>query len=152
MTIHLNEGRSSLAEILKEKPASTSILGVTVLTSTSYEDFSDIGIDTDKIKNSTELVIARARTAKEEGVNGIVCSPLEVRAVKEALGADFCVITPGVRLADDTGADDQKRTATPSGAVANGADYIVVGRPIRDAKDPARVAELIAADIAQILT
>jgi orotidine-5'-phosphate decarboxylase len=88
--------------------------------------------------------------AKEAGCAGVVCSGLEARAVKEACGEGFLVVAPGIRSSTDA-KDDQKRTTTPYEAVYNGADYIVVGRPIRNAADPARAAEEISEEIGRAL-
>jgi len=119
-------------------------LGVTVLTSLSAEAFPEAGID--KGFTPASLVLHRARVAKSAGCAGIVCSGQEARAVRDALGPDFLIVTPGVRSADDA-VGDQKRVVTPFEAVKNGADYIVVGRPIRKAPDPVEAAKRIAAEI-----
>jgi orotidine-5'-phosphate decarboxylase len=88
-----------------------------------------------------------ARTA---GCAGVVCSGLEVRAIKEHIGRDFLAVTPGIRPAWVAGgADDQMRRATPAEALAAGADYLVIGRPIRDARDPRAAALEVAAEIAE---
>ncbi len=84
------------------------------------------------------------RLAWEEGVRAFVCSPHEASVLRAALGPDATLVTPGVRAAAATRADDQKRTMTAGEAVANGADWVVVGRPIRDAADPAAAARAIA--------
>ena len=150
VTIHLSEGVPMIKAILDEGEGSTTVLGVTVLTSTSSDDLPDIGIDSEKFPEPGGLVIHRARMAKNAGLKGFVSSPLEVRALKEALGDDIIVITPGIRLAD-SGKDDQKRIATPTSAIKDGADYLVVGRPIRDAEDPVRIAERIVREIEEAL-
>jgi orotidine-5'-phosphate decarboxylase len=90
-------------------------------------------------------VVERALLAKKGGCDGVIASPLEIEAIKKACGKDFAVITPGVRLEDRH--DDQKRTATPAAAIQAGADFIVVGRPIIAAPDPAAVARLITEQI-----
>ena len=111
----------------------------------SADDFKEAGIDPAYSK-SQELVLHRARVARLAGCAGVVCSGLEAGAVKDEFGAGFLVVTPGVRSADDA-ADDQKRVVTPADAMRNGADYIVVGRPIRKAPDPKAVARRICAEI-----
>ena len=146
VTVHLSEGRPMISAILGEGDTGTTVLGVTVLTSTAADDLTDIGIDPEKFPEPGKLVVHRARMAKEAGLKGFVASPLEARALKEALGDDIIVVTPGIRLAD-SGKDDQKRIATPASAIRDGADYLVVGRPIRDAVDPVKTAELIAKEI-----
>lgn len=146
VTVHLSEGSPMISVILDEGDTGTTVLGVTVLTSTSADDLTDIGIDSEKFPEPGKLVIHRARMAKEAGLKGFVSSPLEVRALKEALGDDIIVVTPGIRLAD-SGKDDQKRIATPASAIRDGADYLVVGRPIRDSVDPVKTAEAIVREI-----
>ena len=86
--------------------------------------------------NPQEMVVSLARMAREAGVAGVVASAQELRLIKDALGEDFVVVTPGIRL-PDAGKDDQTRVVTPEAAVRDGADYIVVGRPIIAASDPA---------------
>jgi orotidine-5'-phosphate decarboxylase len=94
------------------------------------------------------LVLHKAAMAKAAGCTGVVCSGWEVKVIKSSLGKDFMTVTPGIR--PDWGGetqDDQKRVMTPARAVLNGADYLVIGRPIRDAVDPAAAADRIAAEI-----
>jgi len=92
----------------------------------------------------------RAEMAKAAGCMGIVCSGLEVSAVKSRFGREFIAVTPGIRpLWDGVSADDQERITTPAQAVINGSDYIVIGRPIRNAKDPQSAAKRIADEIAK---
>ncbi len=152
LTVHVGGGRSSLEALSSLKDCPTIALGVTVLTSLSTEDLNEVGIDTDRFSEPGALVLERARLAKEAGLKGVVSSPMEVRAIKEALGEDFIVVTPGIRLADREGTDDQKRVATPYSAITDGADYIVVGRPIRDAKNPADAAKEITEEIDRALS
>ncbi|MFH1368539.1 MAG: orotidine-5'-phosphate decarboxylase [Elusimicrobiota bacterium] len=94
---------------------------------------------------SVEDVVERAKLAKSCGLDGVIASPLEIKAIKEACGADFTVVTPGIRT--DGAKDDQKRTATPVEAVTAGADFIVVGRPVIEAKDPIAAARKILEEI-----
>ncbi len=107
------------------------LIGVTVLTSLDRDDLASIGCP----GTPGERVLALARLARDAGLDGIVCSPLEASVARAALGADFLLVTPGVRPA---GAEvgDQKRVMTPAEAVAAGADYLVIGRPITQAPDP----------------
>jgi orotidine-5'-phosphate decarboxylase len=95
-----------------------------------------------------EQVLERARLAKDSGVDGVIASPLEIEAIKQSCGAAFSVVTPGIRPVQRN--DDQKRTATPAAAVKAGADFIVVGRPVIEAPDPAAVAKQIAEEIENI--
>jgi orotidine-5'-phosphate decarboxylase len=107
------------------------LLAVTVLTSVDDADLACDGYS----KTASELVAWRAQNAKEDGVDGLICSPLDVRAVRVITGPEMILVTPGVRSAG-TAAADQKRIATPAEAVANGADYLVIGRQITRAPDP----------------
>ena len=107
-----------------------------MLTSLSQEDLRDMGIQTEV----HELVLARARQAIELGCDGVVASGLEAHALRASLGAKPLIVTPGIRPAENRPADDQKRVVTVEQALRNGADYIVVGRPIRNAADPYEAA------------
>lgn len=119
------------------------LLAVTVLTSFGPEDLADLGYTC----SASELVATRARQAAIAGVDGIVCSPLEVAAVRAIVGPGLSLVTPGVRSAGrDKG--DQKRVATPAEAVRNGADYLVIGRQITRAADPAAEAARVLEEIA----
>jgi orotidine-5'-phosphate decarboxylase len=148
VTVHCDEG-SALLKAAVEAAGKTKVLGVTVLTSLSVEGFKEAGIDP-RFKDAEELVLHRARVAQEAGCAGVVCSGQEARAVREELGPDFLVVTPGIRSPEDD-AGDQLRTSTPYEAIVNGADYIVVGRPIRNAKDPVGAASKIASEIDRAL-
>jgi len=120
------------------------VLAVTVLTSSTGETLREIGIDVPV----EEQVVRLARLAHKAGVDGVVASPREVPLIREACGADFLIVTPGVRPAF-AAADDQKRIMTPREAIVSGADYLVIGRPISAASDPVRAAELIVEEMAQ---
>jgi orotidine-5'-phosphate decarboxylase len=120
------------------------ILAVTVLTSYDDGDLSDAGYDTTVQK----LVAARADQARTLGVDGLVCSPQEAANVRSVVGKGMTVVTPGVRPAGAV-AGDQKRIMTPAAAIAAGADYLVIGRPIIAAADPRAAAEAIVVEIAQ---
>jgi orotidine-5'-phosphate decarboxylase len=121
-----------------------AILAVTVLTSYDDSDLKAAGYDT----SVKALVAGRAEQARVLGVDGLVCSPEEAAIVRTIAGAGMTLVTPGIRPAGAQ-AGDQKRTATPAEAIAAGADYLVVGRPIVAAPDPRAVAEAIIAEIAQ---
>ena len=120
------------------------ILGVTVLTSYDDDDFKAAGYDTSVMA----LVARRAELARAIGVDGLVCSPEEAANVRAIAGAGMALVTPGIRPAGAE-AGDQKRIMTPAAAIAAGADYLVVGRPIVAASDPRAAAEAIVAEIAQ---
>jgi orotidine-5'-phosphate decarboxylase len=119
------------------------ILAVTVLTSYDDADLKAAGYDV----SVRDLVAQRARQALEAGVNGLVCSPEEVSNLRAIVGDKLALVTPGIRPVG-VEAGDQKRIATPSAAIAAGADYLVVGRPIVAAADPKAAAEAIVAEIA----
>ena len=120
------------------------ILAVTVLTSYDDADLAAAGYDL----TVPELVAERAAQARDIGVDGLVCSPAEAANVRPIVGAGLALVTPGIRPAG-TAAGDQKRIATPSLAIAAGADYLVVGRPIIAAADPKAAAEAIVEEISQ---
>ncbi|HEY2386146.1 MAG TPA: orotidine-5'-phosphate decarboxylase [Candidatus Binatia bacterium] len=118
------------------------ILAVTVLTSLSREDLKQVGVMAGVESQVTRL----ARLAKDSGMDGVVASPQEIATIRKACGRTFAIVTPGVRQAR-AGWDDQKRVMTPEAAIAAGADYLVVGKPIRDAKSPADAARAIVAEM-----
>ena len=120
------------------------LLAVTVLTSLTSRDLKTIGVKS----RVEDQVVRLAQLAEKSGMNGVVASPLEIEAIRKACAPRFQIVTPGIRRAgDDSG--DQQRTSGASEAVAAGADYVVVGRPIRDAKDPRAEAEAIVDEIAE---
>ncbi|WP_341808947.1 orotidine-5'-phosphate decarboxylase [Wolbachia endosymbiont (group E) of Neria commutata] len=138
LTLHVCGGIEMLKRALNTvQDTKIKLIGVTVLTSMSNEDLSELGIER-KVKSQ---VILFAKLAKEAGLHGIVCSVLEAQEVRKECGKDFKIITPGIRI--DPYHDDQKRTATPKEAITLGADYIVIGRPITKSDDPVSSAELI---------
>ncbi|RME71377.1 MAG: orotidine-5'-phosphate decarboxylase [Verrucomicrobia bacterium] len=145
LTLHASGGREMLraAEAMKnEVRPSLTLLGVTVLTSTDAAGLAEIGIDA-----SPETQVLRlAKLARAAGIGGLVCSPLEVGRLRETLGPDVTLVTPGIRPAG-ADADDQKRIMTPGAAARAGASFIVVGRPILRAPDPAAAARAIRAEL-----
>lgn len=118
------------------------VLGVTILTSM---DAADLGLlaGPERGDGVGELVLDLARSAKAYYLDGVVCSGLEVRAVKSACGPDFLCLTPGIRPRPEAAGDDQRRVVTPGQAVAGGADFLVVGRPVTGSDDPAGAARMI---------
>jgi orotidine-5'-phosphate decarboxylase len=114
------------------------ILAVTVLTSIDGEDLKEMNVE----KSPCEQVLSLAKMAKQIGLDGVVASPEEVREIKEVLGRDFLVVTPGVRPSF-AAASDQKRVMTPLEAIKMGTDYIVIGRPVTAAEDPPAALEKI---------
>jgi orotidine-5'-phosphate decarboxylase len=142
VTVH---GNQSIMEAAAEnKGDSLKVLGVTVLTSLDRGDLDDLGFEC----NVADLVLSRARRALEAGCDGVISSGLEVPRLREFIDNRLLVVTPGIRPVDNKPSGDQKRVVTVEKAFANGADYIVVGRPIRDAADPREAAEAIQATIA----
>ena len=119
------------------------IIGVTVLTSMTDAALREIGVQRPMI----EQVVHLAKLAKASGLDGVVASPQETRAIRDACGSEFQIVTPGIRPADQQGKDDQARTLTPAEAIAAGATYLVIGRPITAAPNPREAAERIAATL-----
>jgi orotidine-5'-phosphate decarboxylase len=119
------------------------LLGVTVLTSFDQQDLSHDGI----VCDVSTLVLHRARHAQSAGMDGVVASPLEAAALRQALRPDMLIVTPGVRSAG-ANRGDQKRVATPAGAIRDGASYLVIGRQVTRAEDPAEAIRQIRAEIA----
>jgi len=137
-TIH---GNQSIMEAAGDAKGDVKILAVTALTSLDRGDLDDLGFSCDVDK----LVLSRARRALEAGCDGVISSGLEVAALREAIDDRLLVITPGIRPVDNRPEDDQKRIVTVEDAFANGADHIVVGRPIRQADNPRAAAQAIQA-------
>ncbi|QTA82468.1 Orotidine 5'-phosphate decarboxylase [Desulfonema limicola] len=150
-TVHCSESRKMLEAAVKGADGKTGVLGVTVLTSVSAHDIETAGFKQDFYSDIQTLVMKRAEAAKAAGCAGIVCSGLEVEPVKQRFGRNFAAITPGIRPGWDIKKDDQQRITTPAQAVQKGADYIVIGRPIRDADDPVKAAVKIAEEIQAVL-
>jgi len=121
-----------------------TLLAVTLLTSLSSSDLRDLGFRL----SSEELVVLLAQAARMAGLAGVVASPRDVTAIRRVCGEEFLIVTPGIRWEKAVPGDDQKRVDTPREAVKNGADFIVVGRPIRLAEDPAKAADRIVQEIA----
>jgi len=142
-TVH---GNQAIMEAAGREKGAMKILAVTALTSLDRGDLDDLGFRCDV----EALVLSRARRALEAGCDGVVSSGLEAPALKRELGARLLVVTPGIRPVENRPADDQKRTVDAAQAFSNGADYIVVGRPIRNASDPRAAALAIQATIAGI--
>jgi orotidine-5'-phosphate decarboxylase len=142
VTVH---GNQSIMEAAAENKGDTlKVLGVTVLTSLDRGDLDDLGFDCDV----GELVLSRAKRALEAGCDGVISSGLEVPRLREFVDEQLLVVTPGIRPVDNKPVGDQKRVVTVDKAFSNGADHIVVGRPIRDADNPREAAEAIQATIA----
>jgi orotidine-5'-phosphate decarboxylase len=143
LTIHTGGGLGMMEAAVAAAAGRVRVLGVTVLTSMNARDLSETCVE----PSVEEVVTRRATLAMEAGLDGVVASALEAAAIRAAAPEGFLIVTPGVRPA---GADahDQARVATPAGARAAGADFVVVGRPIRDAADPRAVVDAILRELA----
>ena len=141
LTVH---GDKSIMEAAASEKGDLQILAVTVLTSMDNEDLKQMGIELDV----EDLVLERAKLAISSGCDGVIASGLEVQTLRQTLGNEATIVTPGIRPADSSVIDDQKRIVTPKSAFEDGTNYIVVGRPIRNAIDPKSMAETIQAEIA----
>jgi len=152
--VHALGGREmmekTVAEVDARMPRGTAgrplLLAVTILTSSTEQTLREVGID----RPVTEMVPRLAALAKASGFDGVVASPREVGLIREACGRDFAIVTPGVRPSFAS-LDDQKRVTTPAEAIAAGADYLVIGRPISAAPDPLAAAGMILDEIAGAL-
>jgi len=147
LTLHATGGGPMMEAAAQAAGGDLTLLGVTVLTSTTSADMENSwGREVDSIE---EEVVRLARLVRESGVGGVVVSVREAAPIKEAVGTDLVVVTPGIRLAGDD-AHDQARVATPAEAVAAGADYLVIGRPITAQADPRAAARRIAEELASV--
>ena len=144
-TVHGNQGIMQAAA--EARTGAMKVLAVTALTSLDRGDLDDMGFDCDV----ADLVMSRARRAFEAGCDGIVSSGMEVEAVRKAGLDKLICVTPGIRPVDNRPVDDQKRVLSPSDAIQLGSDYLVVGRPIRNAADPRAAAAAIQHEIATAL-
>ena len=149
LTVHASGGRAMISAAVQALPT-TDVTAVTILTSLSEEDLFEIGF----ANKALESAVALAKMSTEAGARAIVCSPLEIAAIRSAVGDEPQIITPGVRPEGSSGGDDQKRTMTPRAAIAAGASYVVIGRPItqawaQGAQAMTTAARTIAEDILQ---
>src|SRR5690554_6123844 len=142
VNVHASGGRRMMEacrEALSSRPGTPPLLtAVTVLTSLEQEDLQEVGIDIEPMVQVQRL----ARLTQECGLDGVVCSAREAKALRNTLGDDLQLVTPGIRPADAS-ADDQKRILTPAQAMENGSTYLVIGRPITSATDPAQALDAI---------
>ncbi len=141
LTVH---GERSITAAAAAEKGELKILAVTVLTSIVQQELAEVGIATEL----AALAEARARIAIDSGCDGVIASGLEAERLRAALGPGALIVTPGIRPSKEARADDQRRVVTPRQAFVNGADYIVVGRPIRDAASPYEAAVQIQTEIA----
>jgi orotidine-5'-phosphate decarboxylase len=147
LTVHTSGGYEMLSRAADAAKGKVKILGVTVLTSLAEDDLRAEGVE----QTIPEMVRARARIAARAGIAGLVCSPHEIEAAHGA-APGLLIVVPGIRPAGvpgaaKTGKDDQKRVATAGQAITKGADYLVVGRPVRDAADPAAAFDELVREV-----
>ena len=142
LTVHGHDLKTLRAAVAGRGQSPTKLLAVTVLTNLTRADLSEQKIEMEP----ADLVVHRARLAREAGCDGIVASGLESSCIRAAVGSALFIVTPGIRLAGGA-ADDQTRTVSPHDAITGGADYLVVGRPITQATDPRSVADAIVDQI-----
>lgn len=144
LNVHASGGRAMMEaarDAVADHPR-LKLIAVTVLTSMGANDLAEIGLT----GTPEEAVLRLARLTQQAGLDGVVCSGQEAAILRTALGPDFCLVTPGIRPA--AADDDQKRVLTPRAAITAGAHYLVIGRPITQATDPAATLTQLAADIA----
>lgn len=142
-TVHAAGGRAMLEAAVEAAAGQLDVLAVTVLTSLSEADLLDLGV-----KGDLDLLVERSwRLARQAGVAGVVASVAEAASIRRAAGPDFLLVTPGIRPAGAAVAD-QKRVASPAAAVAAGSDFLVVGRAVTQALDPAAALEAVLAEMA----
>jgi orotidine-5'-phosphate decarboxylase len=147
-TVHCGDSQKMLEAAVEGSGGKVDILGVTVLTSVSSADIEAAGYRSDYYSDLSELVVRKAAMAKSAGCAGVVCSGLETAMIKHRFGEFFATVTPGIRPQWSLGKqDDQARVTTPARAIKNGSDYLVIGRPIRDAADPAQAAMKVAQEV-----
>ncbi len=147
LTVHAQDAKTLAAAVRGRGSAPMKLLGVTVLTHLRQDDLPVQGITA----QLDDLVLHRAKLAQAAGLDGVVCSPREAARIRRETAPDFLIITPGIRPGSAVRADDQSRSATPAEALSAGADYLVVGRPITQAHDPAEAAERVVSEMAAAL-
>jgi orotidine-5'-phosphate decarboxylase len=148
INVHALGGRAMMSaarDAIARKGNSPKLIAVTLLTSMGPADIAEVGL----VGDSRQAVTRLARLAQECGLDGVVCSPQEAAALRRQCGKDFTLVTPGVRPGG-AAQDDQQRVATPQQAIADGANYLVIGRPITRAPDPAAALRAINQDIANL--
>ena len=150
VNVHASGGRKMMEtarnELEQVNGANTLLIGVTVLTSMERSDLADLGLDVDPLEHVKRLALL----TEASGLDGIVCSAQEVTPLRQVVGADFKLVTPGIRPADAE-IGDQKRIMTPSDAITAGSDYLVIGRPITKADSPVDALAAIDAELAPLL-
>ncbi|WP_224971683.1 orotidine-5'-phosphate decarboxylase [Acinetobacter oleivorans] len=146
VNVHASGGRKMMetcVERLKAGNYQTQLIAVTVLTSMGREDLTDIGLDIEPVEHVKRL----AKLTKESGLDGVVCSAQEAKILRELIGQEFSLVTPGIRP-EGANADDQKRIVTPKQAMLDGSTHLVIGRPITKAENPTEMLRSILTSIA----
>jgi len=146
INVHALGGRKMLSAAREAIPLGTAkLIAVTLLTSMDQDDLNDIGL-----QGSPDQIVSRlALLTQDCGLDGVVCSALEAKPLRQLIGPDFNLVTPGIRPLDNS-ADDQKRITTPAQAIKNGSDYLVIGRPITQAQDPLVALQKISQEVNNI--
>lgn len=145
VNVHALGGRKMMEaarDAMSQYTNSPKLIAVTLLTSMAQEDFADLGI----AATPADMVLRLARLARDSGLDGVVCSAREAALLRQHCGNEFCLVTPGIRSADAV-ADDQSRVMTPCAALDQGANYLVIGRPITRAADPLQALQNIIKQI-----
>jgi orotidine-5'-phosphate decarboxylase len=145
VNVHALGGRKMMEaarEAMSLYTKSPKLIAVTLLTSMAQEDLTDLGLTAPP----ADMVLRLARLARDSGLDGVVCSAREAALLRQHCGSEFCLVTPGIRPAD-AAADDQSRIMTPCAALDQGADYLVIGRPITRAADPLQALQNIIKQI-----
>lgn len=145
VNVHASGGRKMMETCVERLQAGnyqTQLIAVTVLTSMGREDLRDIGLDIEPVEQVKRL----AKLTQESGLDGVVCSAQEAKILREMLGADFALVTPGIRP-EGSNADDQKRIVTPKQAMLNGSTHLVIGRPVTQAANPNQTLKDILATL-----
>jgi orotidine-5'-phosphate decarboxylase len=148
VTVHCSSSQNMLERAVLGAEGKTGVLGVTLLTDNDAEAVQAQGFKTEFVNDPRLLILHRAKMAHDAGCSGVVCSGQEVKDIKERFGKAFLAVTPGIRPSWSVPEnDDQKRITTPGQAVALGSDLLVIGRPLRDAADPAGAALKVIQEI-----
>jgi orotidine-5'-phosphate decarboxylase len=152
ITVHASSSQNMLEKAVQGAGGKIRVLGVTLLTDNDADALQTQGFKTEFVKDPRLLILHRARMAHDAGCAGVVCSGREVKEIKERFGRAFLAVTPGIRPSWSVPEnDDQKRITTPGQAVALGSDLLVIGRPLRDADDPAGAALKVIREIEEAL-
>jgi len=152
VTVHCGDSNEMISAAVEGSSGKVKVIGVSVLTHIKEDDIKEAGFKDEFSSDLSTLVFKRTALAKAAGSAGIVCSGYEVKMVKRKFGSEFIAVTPGIRPDwSHVARDDQRRVMTPAQAIENGSDYLVIGRPIRDADDPRKAVSSIKDEIEAVL-